>query len=49
MMMSTSITSGDDGDDATDDDDGDDGDIIENHDKVVAMTKRMMEDDEQHS
>ena len=48
MMMLTSMTSGDNGEDATDDD-GDDNDIIEHDDKMMTMTRILMEDDEQHS
>ena len=43
---------GDDGDDVTDDNDDDDddgGDVIGNGDKILTMTKIMMEVDEQHS
>ena len=42
------MMSGDDGDDATDDDNHD-GDVIENDDEIVAVTKTMMENDEQDS
>ena len=42
------MVSGDGGDDTTDDENGD-GDIIENGDKIMTVTKTMLEDDEQHS
>ena len=42
------MTSGADGDDAIDDDNHD-GDVIENDDEILAVTKTMMENDEQHS
>ena len=44
------MVTGDEGDDATADaadDDGDDGDVIDEV-KIMAMTKTMMDDDEQH-
>ena len=38
---------GDDGDDVTDDGDG--NDVTEDHDKMILVTRSIMEDGEQHS